>query len=277
MAFSIGRPVFRPRSCGKNIEDFSFEELIQSPRFLTNSEQNDIDSCYFQDINIPDYLKEAFDSEPMDPKYAFMPDEFGKRMNNTSHCEVETGYCILPNGVSYAAALIQQPGITDEIVDFFNQNFARTDNLFYKCWCPGWHLRHFNNGCLEDFGFGLRRMVFGQAVKNDDLGVDENKVLENDPNCIMLGGNNTSGYNLDGLKAGIRDKDLIAKYHRITDYGRELRVRIWYGINLRNGQYEYTLPEGGQPLEVARCTMRHIILEETTGVKLMLKYWEDHH
>ncbi len=278
MGFSVGRPAFCPRSSGKNIGDFTIDEAERSMAGLTAEEKADVHSKYFyEQFEIPDYLMKTMSDGPMDPAKAFMPHEYGERMNNTGHCEVETGYCILPNGVSYSAALIRQEGLTDEMVDFFNNNFAMTDNLFYKCWCPGYHFRHYNNGCLEDFGFGLRSMTFGEPVKLEDMGLDENEILKNDPNCLLTGGNNTQGYNIYGLKAGITDKDMIAKYHRTTDYGRELRVRIWYGLNLKNGEYEYALPEGGQPLEVARCVMRHIILEETTGVRLMKKFWKDNH
>ncbi len=276
MGFTVGRPTFRPRSCGKEFQSYRTEEETQTTRDLTAAEKADPDAKYFLPLEVPDYLQAAFDGPPMDPAKAFMPHEYGKYMNNTGHCEVETGYCILPNGVSYAAALIRQEGITDEMVTYFNENFAKTDDLFYKCWCPGYHVRHYSDGCLEDFGFGLRNMHFMQPVRSQDMGLDEDQVLANDPNCICITGNNTEGYSLTGLKAGIQDKDMIAKYHRVTDYGRELRVRLWYGLNLKDGQYEATMPIGGQPLEVARCTMRHIILEETMGIRLMKKFWEDH-
>ncbi len=278
MNFDIGRPTMHPRDCGKPIEDFDLTALTALPAALTAAEQADPDAAYYaQEFEVPAELQKAFDGEPMDPAAAFLPKEYGGKMNNSGHCPVETGYCVLENGVAYASACIRQEGITDEMVAFYNEQFCKTDDLFYKTWCPGYHIRHYTNGCLEDFGFGRRNMRFAAPVDIRDLGIDPEKVLERDPDCIYIGGINTEGYNLDGLKAGIADKDMILKYHRVTPYGRELRVRIWYGLNLRDGEYSYAMPEGGQPLWVARSCMRHIILEESNAVRHMKQFWAQHH
>lgn len=278
MDFSSGRPIMHPRDCGKAYEEFCRQTLTELPRELNAAEAADPHSIYYrQALQVPPELQAAFDGGPMDPAKAFMPHEYGAYMNTQGHCQEETGYCILENGVAYAAACIRQEGITDEMVTFFNEHFCRTEDLFYKSWCPGFHVKHYTNGCLEDFGFGLRNMRFAAPVDIRDLGLEPDRVLERDPACIYIGGGNTEGDNLTGLKAGVQDKDMIVKYHRSTDYGRELRVRIWYGLNLRDGVYSYSLPEGGQPLEVARCCMRHIILEENSAVQKIRQFWADTH
>ena len=70
----------------------------------------------------------------MDPAKVFSMQNYGKYMNTEGHCEVENGYCVLPGGVTYAAALIRQEGLTDEMVDHYNRCFAPEENLFYKFW-----------------------------------------------------------------------------------------------------------------------------------------------
>ncbi len=276
--FNAGIPLMHPRDCGKPQADFSVEELLQLPRTLTARELADPHSAYYGlEEEIPEELRLAMEAGPMDPAKAFMPHQVGEFMNNNGHCEVETGYCILPNGVSYAAALIRQDGITDEMVDYFNENFCLTDDLFYKTWCPGSHVKHFSDGCLEDFGWGLRNMRFRHPIKLTDLGLDYEKILENDPDCLYIGGSCTIGDNLSGLKAGVQDLDIIFKYHRRTPTGRELRVRLWYGVNINDGQYTLTMPPGGQPLEVARHTLNHVIREHCRDLFLIKKFWADTH
>lgn len=42
----------------------------------------------------------------MDVQYAFAPEDYAKHMNVTGACEVENGYCVLPDGVNCVSVCI---------------------------------------------------------------------------------------------------------------------------------------------------------------------------
>ena len=130
--------------------------------------------------------------KPMDPSKAFEMKDYGKFMNTPGYCEVENGYCVLPSGVTYAAMHLKQPGRTDEMVQYYNQNFAPEDGLFYKIWCPGYHFIHYVNSCVENFGFGQLNMKFAGGVEIEDLGLNFEEIAKNDPACIAICGTTTA-------------------------------------------------------------------------------------
>lgn len=47
----------------------------------------------------------------------------------------ESGYCVLPNGVGYAAALTKMPGVTPQANNWWGP-WHEQEDLRYKLWCP---------------------------------------------------------------------------------------------------------------------------------------------
>lgn len=64
-----------------------------------------------------------------------------KRLNellNPGHLEVETGYCVMPDGSGYVAVLNTMPGVTVDMMRWWLAWFVLED-LRYKIWFPRDH------------------------------------------------------------------------------------------------------------------------------------------
>lgn len=278
MAYKKEHSFLLPKDSGIKYGTLTDEELKKLSPELTETEKRYPHAKYFYEMPapLPREFQEAIEAGPIDASKAFGMADYGKHMNNTGHCEVENGYCVLPDGVTYAAVLLRQEGRTSQIIDFYNRHFAPEESLFYKIWYPGSHYLHYDGGALEDFGFGRINMRFVGGVEPKDLGIDPLEIEKNDPNCIFIGGTSAIGYNLDGDTQRL-ERNCIVFYHRLTDYGREVRVRLWYGIGVEDGSYHLTVPPAGAALTIAQKTMIHVMQEYTNDQYLEMKFWCECH
>ena len=276
MIYTKNHPTLFPKDCGVPFGTLSNSEIKSLTTSLTDKEKSHPHARYYcsRTHSLPRELNEAIHAGPIDPAKAFEMNDYGKFMNHQGHCDIENGYCVLPSGVAYAAAMIRQPGRTDEMVDYYNKNFADYENLFYKIWHPKAHYFAYTNGCVEDFGFGRMNMLFTGQVQVEDLGMNFEDIEKNDPDCIQINGTTAIGYNLDSPDPQKLERNTIVFYHRKTNYGREMRIRLWYGIGIENGQYIYTIPEPDKALNISRCCMIHIMEEYTNDEFLEKSFWE---
>ncbi len=276
MAYKRDHSFLVPKDSGIKYGALTDEELKKLSPGLTEAEKSCPHARYYYEMPapLPKEYEQAIAAGPMDARKAFDMEMYGKHMNNTGYCEVENGYCVLPNGVTYAAVLLRQEGRTNEMIDFYNQFFAPEESLFYKIWYPGSHYLHYEDGALEDFGFGRIHMRFVGGVEPKDLGIDPTEIEKNDPNCIFIGGTSAIGYNLDRNFKKL-ERNCIVFYHRLTDYGREVRVRLWYGIGVEDGDYYLTVPPAEEALDIAKKTMIHVMQEYTNDQYLEMKFWRD--
>jgi len=60
------------------------------------------------------------------------------RLLDPAPLEVETGWCMLPDGVAYAAVRTEMPGVTAEMVEWWF-GWHPHDSLRYQIWFPGAH------------------------------------------------------------------------------------------------------------------------------------------
>ena len=279
MPFTQGQPMLMPKDSGIPFGAYTNDELKKLSKDLTEAEKRNPHAKYYHQMPAP--LTEehiaVINGEPMNPIKAFEFKDYGKMMNRKGYCEVENGYCVLDSGVTYAAAILRQEGLTDEVVDFYNHNFAIGESLFYKIWNPDGHYLHYSNGCLEDFGFGRMNMRFTASVEPQDLGLNMDEIRKNDPDCIYIGGTSAAGYNLDSAHPEKLERNTILFYYRKTDYGREARIRLYYGIGIEDGKIYYTIPEKNEALDIARKTMMHIMQEYTNDRYLETTFWKDMH
>ena len=132
------------------------------------------------------------------------------------------------------------------------------------------HYFAYENGCVEDFGFERMNMKFAGQVQVEDLGMNIEDVEKNDPSCIQINGTTAIHYNLDSPNPDRLERNTIVFYHRKTDYGREMRIRLWYGIGVENGQYIHTVPEQERALNIAKYCMTHM-MEESTNDEILEK------
>lgn len=275
-----GHPFLLPKAgTDRKMADFTDEELMMLTPALTKREREAVHSEFYYQMPapLPEYLQQALDTEWMDASEAFELKDYAKVMNTPGYCRVENGCCVLPSGITYAAAMIRQEGRTDEMIDFYNREFAVTDSLFYKTWFPGSHYLHYPDGALEDFGFGRVKMKFMNQITPEQLGMSVHEIQENDPACIGIGGTSAIGYNLDSDEPQKAEWNTIMFYHRMTDYGREVRIRLWYGIGLDDDGYHVTIPQKSEAGKIARCTLHHVVQEYTNDQYLQLKFWETYH
>lgn len=275
-----GHPFLLPKAGTKKCMDqFTNEELMQITPALTLRERQAPHSEFFYEMPapLPDELSKALAHDMLDPADAFDLKDYISQMNHQEHCKIENGCCVMDNGVTYAAALIRQEGRTDEMIDFYNREFGKTDSLFYKSWFPGCHYLHYPDGAMEDFGFGRIKMKFMNMVTPEQLGSSIEEVQKHDPSCIGIGGTAAIGYNLDSDDPDRAEWNTIMFYHRMTDYGREVRIRLWYGIGLDREGWHFTPPDKSKAEKIARCTLYHIIQEYTNDQYLQTKFWEKYH
>lgn len=271
----------------KKFGELSFEEIKQLTTDLTPEEKaSEYADLYYQKDPLTEEQKAIIDGLPMDVQYAFAPEDYAKHMNVTGACEVENGYCVLPDGVTYSAARILQPGRTNEKMDAYNKEFALEGALAYKIWCPGYHYYSYADGCIEDFGYGRLNMKnisdiegYAGCVDVSLFGIDLDKVAENDPQCVWISGNYWKNYPV--LEDRISEEPIeviIINYLREVPEGRELRIRLYSGVGIQNGKIVRSkLPDLLPPEEYARMHMKHLMLEYGNEARLVNQFWERKH
>lgn len=267
-----------PRADKYTVDTFTDDEMRAFPWDLTENEKKDPDARYMELVPAPlsEEHKKALE-QPMNPEDAFEFQDYGKMMNTEGYCKVENGYCVLPSGVTYAAAMIRQQGRSDEMIAYYNENFGLTDSLFYKLWYPKAHYMHFCDGaCLEDFGFGRIKMRFTGQLDAAALGIDMDEIRKRDPKCIYIGGTAAIGTNIDSDDPEKEEANIIMFYHRETEYGREVRIRLFYGIGWKDGAFYYTIPDAERAENIAKNTCTHIIQEYTNDELLETTVYADY-
>ncbi len=273
------RPVFQVRDCGKSLADVKDRnaELYTLSTKLTPEEAASKYAKYYHlgpaEPSHENLLAVERGAE-IDPAKAIMPEDYARVMNAPGNMEIETGYCALPNGVGYVAARTFQPGMTDEKMQFFTDNFKPEGDLFYKTWFPGSHTRHYSDMAVEDVGWGMEDFRFVQPLFPKDLGMPE-QIDQNDPACFAMNGSNIMSYPLhkpDGEPLYVTE----LCYYRAVPGGRELRVRFWIGLHYVDGKSQLHLP-GGKPVDPSypRALCNHCIWEFATLTRNILMFWED--
>jgi hypothetical protein len=209
----------------------------------------------------------------MDPTKAIMPDEF-KRVNRPGYMEVENGFCILPNGIGYAAILVKQDGLTDEMMQHFITHFNPEGDLFYKIWCPTNHYRHYTDLAIEDYGWGPCALDFKKIFGPENTGLGD-AWKANDPDCIFIIGANVATTSLHHPN-GEPIYGTEIQYHRYTPTGREIRIRFWLGLNIENGKPLIHLPNN-KPIDpfALRSLGEHAAWEFGTYTRNIKQFWED--
>lgn len=276
--FDIGREMVSPHNCGKAFGEIPMAEILRRTTALTEREKNHPHAKYFYQEMEPVQPEHdaAFNGGPMDPMDCYMPSEVARHMNTAGYDKIENGYGVMENGVGFAACKIDQPGITDEMIRYFCENFARFDDLYYKVWSPGAHLLHYTNGAIEDFGWGMLNMHMTFTADLSELGFQEDKILENDPRCINV--LTATGFStpLDRLEAGEEVMSMFS-YARDTGNGHELRIRYWVGLGFDDNGNVFikkrnaTLPA----VEKARLMMMHCIKEYRNQARLVREFWNE--
>ena len=198
---------------------------------------------------------------PMDPSKALMPEDVNTLLD-AGWQDVETGYCILPNGAAYVAVNNRFPGVTVEMVNWWFAWHALED-LRYMLWFPKGHfgiqvsdadravilnpetptLERFQGRThfvVEDTGGGPEDIAIS-FLKPEELGFDRNR-FKRPAVGTVVGANGVSQNRAGGPKAPA----VMVHFVRETEDGVEFRTRFWMGYHMIGGKPVKLLPDGIQ-------------------------------
>lgn len=283
--YVTGREMTRPYTSGKMMGDFTIEELRCLSAELTEEEKTSpFASHYYEKMAdlAPEHIA-AFENGPLRPDQCMMPDKLGEvlldRLDEDGTYP-PVGYGVLENGIGYAAMKIDQPGITDEMIVKYREEFAHEEdkrNLFYKIWFPGKHYMHFEDAVLEDFGWGP---VLGEwnweRFRFTHVGITPEDIAAKDPTCISLLGICGDSYELEKTKEEAWPLCMIM-HTRLTDNGREVRIHYWKGLRLNfDGTFSVEAAADRQDTEnKMRMMMDHCLREYCNELRLMKNFWNE--
>jgi phloretin hydrolase len=164
------------------------------------------------------------------------------------YLEVETGYTVMPDGSGCAATLVNMPGVTPEMFDWWF-NWHPLEGLRVAIWCPIAHryisvkdpARHLDSsgvprrerfyGITHDVDEGFN-MVTSQGVDIEffspqDYGLDMNKFKEPEISRAIC-----ANVTMHILKTPL---STIMHAVREVEGGVEYRSRYWLGYTMKNG------------------------------------------
>ncbi len=211
--------------------------------------------------------------QQIDPSRAFTVEQYAEIMDRPGSSELETGYCVLPNGVGFAHFTIKAPGCTKEAMCNWMDNFNPPGDLYYKTWFPGAHYCHFNGAAVEDVGYGMIYVRFMDALTVADVGIPETG--RQDIYCCGI-----SGANVHHFPLHQPDSDPICIielcYYRQLPDSYEQRITFWIGEEFENGKAKLHLPYG-QPvtLDMTRSLICHGVWETSTMMRNIMAFWKD--
>lgn len=271
-----------PRTCGMDMDEMTLSEMRNLVSELTDEEKKSPFAKWYYDPmqEKTDEQKAAYET-PLREEQMFMPEAAGRIILEHDERYPDNGYGIMDNGVGYAAIRIDQTGITDEMIREYRENFANEPDLpdlYYKIWFPGRHIRHFNDGVIEDFGYGamvLKMDLDRYGLKH--LGLTREYIEENTPDVLsmmMLGG---SEYMLWAPER--TQQSVMMKCIRETADGRVIYVRFWNGL-VPNEDGTCTAVPSGTRAEVEtkmRCQFNHCLSEYYHELKHVKDFWNLNH
>lgn len=277
--FSKGRIMVSPRTCGKKMNEVSLEDLRSMKIGLTEKESESAFSKYYDEplAEIELEHKKAVEHGPLKPEECYMPELAGSILLDGNNTYPENGYGVLPSGIGFAAIKIVQNGITDEMIKNYQENFVNDENcnLFYKTWYPGAHLIHFEDGAVEDFGWGMMRMEMNwNNFCFEHLGIHEEDISKRDPHCIFLMGLGGKAEEID--ESQTRERVMCMVQHtRETATGRELKVHYWNGMTFQEDGTIICKPEPDRDktMREMKSMMIHCMTEYCNQVKLIKEFW----
>lgn len=278
--FEVGYPMAKPHTRNVRFGALDYETIRTLSPELTEREAASPFARYFYEPmgKLESEHIAALAAAPIASGDCYMPSEAAAHLNNPYDDIVENAYGVMDNGVGFAAIRIHQDGINDDMIRYFNDHFARFDNIYYKIWFPHAHLLHYEDGAVENFGWDMLNMHMTFTADLSSLGFDESRIRENDPNCIrvqVFGGTFISTTN--PMKG--EEVSSMVQYHRKTPTGREIRVRYWIGLNFddRGQPYVKLMHDDTSTLQRAKLMMEHCMREYRNQARLVRAFWEDTH
>ncbi len=277
VTFDRMRPIPFVKHCGRSFGDITDRnELYTLSSELNEMEKESPYARYYalgpacpseENIRATEY------DTLIDADQVFMVEDFAKKMDIPGCSELKPGYCILPNGVGFCCATTMVPGCTAEVMTNFIENFNPPQDLYYKIWLPGSHVRHYEDMAVEDVGFGMAQLKFIEGLTSEKIGMPQPPL--GDQYNIGITGANILCTPLHQPEAEpIHVSELC--YYRLTPEGYELRVVFWVGMHFENGKSVLHLPKG-KPVDAyyPAALARHSVWETATFMRNVMQFWAD--
>ncbi len=251
---------------------------------------------YFREMAQPNpKLMAELNKGPMDPDKALPIDDINMILDPGYH-EVETGYCIMPNGMGYVAVNNVFPGVTIDMLRWWFVWHASGGNLRYQIWCPAKHIGiavadqdrrklhdpniplcekfvdvdHF---VVEDIGGGPEDIVIS-FKRPQDMGFDMQK-FRNSPTIEVFGG---FGITESHMRLGNKAPAVMMHTVREIEGGVEFRTRFFMGARLVGGKPKCVLPPHVQlPVQVPMGLAYHNVVEYSNLASFLPEIYEEYH
>jgi hypothetical protein len=234
----------------------------------------------------PEHARLLGNPKPMDPVKA-LPIQRMNELLDPGYHDVETGYCIMPDGSGYVAVLSRMPGVTVDMVRWWMAWFVLED-LRYKIWFPRDHKavrikdedramlmdptipreRKIENPspwheALEDIGSGMASVQI-DVMGPEDMGFDMSRFRA--PYVATTVGGVATVLTSDGPPGYVS----MVHFIREIPEGIEYRTRFWMGYAIKDRKSLLMLPTGVRiPEEAAAGLLEHDILEYS-NLKVLL-------
>ncbi|MBX4262652.1 hydrolase [Clostridium estertheticum] len=260
---------------------------------LTSEEQIKTYSKYFYNsLTIPNpELMDILKLGPMDPAKALMPENINELLRPNYH-EVETGYCVLPNGSAYVAVNNKFPGVTVEMINWWFAWHALED-MRYMLWFRKGHygisisdedraiildpetkmLQKFQgrtHHVIEDAGGGLEDIQIS-FLTPEELGFDMVR-FKSPAVGTVIGANGISIRQAGGPKSPA----IMTHFVREIPGGVEFRSRFWLGYHMVDKKPVKLIPDGIQiPIQVAMGLAFHNVQEFSNLASILPSLYEE--
>lgn len=263
-----------------SIDDVLESDYLSLKTELTKAEQASPYAKYYNlgTAEIPRELQDALcPGHTMDPSLAFMPEDMASHMLAPAVDIHMGGYCVLPNGIAFGATWCDMSAVTQEMEDYFDENWNPPGDLFYKIWYPGAHVRHYSNAAIESLGREPEILRVSPAPSLEIMGFPK-QVTDIDPDFIGVRGGNSKLmkiYDRGGKDA--LDITLLHFYRRAGN-GKHICTRFWMGlyIDRNTGKTVRTLPfYASVQEEIARKLCIHCATEYATNARNIVHFWRE--
>lgn len=219
---------------------------------------------YREPAKIDDELMEVINRRiEMDYKKAITPEKINY-MLDPSLIEVENGYCRLPWGGGYIAALHKMPDVTLEMYKWWVDWWTRED-LRYKIWCPKYHYKRGFMWNYEDCGCGGEDVFLMSLLRHnpEKIGLDLEKMKKS--KVLMADAANATsrlrscGEEVNPIPA------VVTHFVYEKEYGIDIRTRFWKGYQSIGNSLVYILEDGQEvSSESLNALLEHNCMEMAT-------------
>jgi hypothetical protein len=237
-------------------------------------------------------LMDILSKGPMDSSKALPVERINSLLEPGYH-EIETGYCVMDNGVGYVAVNNVFPKCS---VDMMKWWFAWhcLEGIRYKIWCPEKHgsiavsdldrskildtnvpieekYTDVGHYVIEDIGAGFDDIVIS-FKKPGDMGFDVEK-LKSSPVKALFGG---SGIVESRIRRGNKVPAVMVHTCREIKGGVEFRTRFYLGCRINKGVPMCVLPRGVKvPIEAPMGLAFHNVEEYSNLAAILPEVYQE--